>query len=350
MILQAHTSAYFKTSFKIIFLFTSLVTLSSCQKKESNAESTEVALTPKQELGQMLFMDPRLSFDGTISCNSCHNVMSSGADHRSTSMGVKGQRGGRNSPTVFNAGFLSVQFWDGRAKDLVEQAKGPLINPLEMGEQSHFIVVDRIKKIEGYKPFFQKAFGEAEIDIDIEHVAQAIAEYEKTLVTLNSPYDKYIAGDKKALTEEQLQGWELFKSKGCVACHSGDHFAGPKLADGVGFYMKFPTFEDSEYVKKYNFKKDFGRYDATKNEADKHFYRVPTLRNIADTAPYFHNGSVMTLTEAIKVMGKVQLNQEINDEEANKIQAFLASLSGTIKPQKMPYLPQTKHLTVVDPK
>ena len=322
-----------------------LLTLISCQKKP---ESASASLTPKEELGQMLFMDPRLSFDGTISCNSCHNVMSSGADHRSTSSGVKGQRGGRNSPTVFNAVFLSVQFWDGRAKDLVEQAKGPLINPLEMGEQDHFIVVDRIKKIGGYKVLFEKVFGTA--DFDIEMVAQAIAEYEKTLITLNSPYDKYIGGDKSALTEEQLAGFELFKAKGCVSCHSGDHFAGPKLENGTGYYMKFPTFDDNEYVKKYNFKKDLGRYDVTKLEGDKHLFRVPTLRNIADTAPYFHNGSVMTLTEAIRVMGKTQLNQDISEDEAKKIELFLTSLSGTIPQQKMPYLPQTQGGTVVDPR
>lgn len=330
-----------------VFLFTILILspLSSC--KNQSSKDKVISMSAKESLGQMLFMDPRLSFDGTISCNSCHNVMASGADNRSVSMGIRGQRGARNSPTVFNAKFLTVQFWDGRAKDLVEQAKGPLTNPLEMGEQTHFVVVDRIKKIKEYRPYFKEAFGSKEITID--HVAEAIAQYEETLITLNSPYDLYNAGNRDALTEDQLSGWELFKSKGCVACHSGDHFAGPNTEIGKGDYRKFPTFDNNQYVEKYKLKLDQGRFEVTKKEEDKNYFRVPTLRNVANTAPYFHNGLVLTLKEAVKVMGKTQLNQDIDDMEATKIAAFLSSLSGTIPPQSMPVLPQTPGTTVVDP-
>jgi cytochrome c peroxidase len=333
-----------KNIFFVLMAFFCYFGITSCL----NNKKTIPSLSAKQQLGLMLFMDPRMSVDGTISCNSCHSIMSSGADHRSTSMGINGLRGGRNSPTVFNSKFLSVQFWDGRANTLADQAKGPLINPVEMGNADHSVAIERLKLIEGYKPYFKHAFGSEEINID--KVADAIADYEATLTTLNSPYDKYIAGDKSAMNEDQINGLNLFKSKGCVACHSGDHFSGSITEVGNGNYQKFPTFDNNSYVKQYNFKADFGRYDVTKNEADKHYFRIPTLRNIADTAPYFHNGSVQTLNEAIKVMGKTQLNQDITDIEALQIEVFLKALSGTIPPQTMPQLPQTPGITVVNPK
>lgn len=333
----------------LVFVFCaslmSTVAIVSCSKSNNSGPSVQTALNDKQYLGQILYFDPRLSDDGTISCNSCHNVMGSGTDNVPTSMGVRGLRGARNSPTVFNAGLLSVQFWDGRAKDLAEQAKGPLINPVEMGNQTHEDIVARLEKIDGYKPHFKKAFGDEKIDID--RIADAIAEYEKTLTTLNSPYDKYEAGDKTALTAEQLEGFELFKSNGCTACHSGKNFAGPDMPLGQGFYMKFPTIMDSDYVKKYKLDQDLGRYDVTKAEGDKHMFRVPTLRNIAQTSPYFHNGSVVELKEAIKVMAKLQLNKDLDDETAGKIEVFLNALTGTIPPQTMPELPQTSGKIVV---
>lgn len=325
----------------IITLLTAL-TLISCKKGSGSSLST---LSAKEELGKMLYFDPRLSADGTISCNSCHNVMGSGTDNVPRSMGVLGQRGARNSPTVFNAGLLSVQFWDGRAKDLAEQALGPLTNPVEMGTQTHDEIAARIRKIDGYKVYFEKAFGDDKIDI--ERIAGAIAEYEKTLTTLNSPYDKYQAGDKTALTQEQIEGMELFTSNGCVTCHSGKNFAGPDLPLGTGFYMKFPTFPDNEYVKKYNLDKDLGRNEVTKADADKHMFRVPTLRNIAITSPYFHNGIVSDLKEAIKVMAKAQLNKDLDDKTVHKIAAFLNSLTGSVTPQTMPFLPPTPNTIIV---
>lgn len=299
-----------------------------------------------EELGKILYFDPRLSVDGTVSCNSCHNVMASGEDNRPFSMGVRGQLGGRSSPTVFNATFLSVQFWDGRAKDLAEQAKGPLTNPVEMGNKDHKQVVARVAKIPGYTTLFNSVFGKKSLNID--NIAKAIAAYEKTLITLNSPFDEFKKGNKSALSALAQKGYNNFQTVGCVTCHSGDHFAGPALPVGQGFYMKFPTTDGTEYDKKYQFTKDLGRFDVTKKEEDKHFFRVPTLRNIAHTAPYFHNGSVKTLDEAVKVMAKTQLNKDLKSDEVKSLVAFLESLSGTIPPQTMPTLPPTPGFVVTE--
>lgn len=294
----------------------------------------------KIELGKMLYFDPRLSKDGSVSCNSCHNVMAGGEDNRPSSIGVRGQKGGRSSPTVWNAAFMSVQFWDGRAKSLEEQAKGPLTNPVEMGMDSHDEVVNRVTKIGGYREAFKKAFPK-EDKVTIDLVAKAIATYERTLITPNSPYDQYMKGDKKALSKGAIRGLALTQSVGCVACHNGVNFAGPQLPEGTGFYQKFPTFPGSAYDSKYELLKDNGRHDVTKQESDRHFYRVPSWRNIALTAPYFHNGKVKTLDEAVRVMAKTQLNKDLKDGEVADIVEFLKSLSGKFPEQKMPRLPGT---------
>ncbi|MBY0384650.1 c-type cytochrome [bacterium] len=320
-----------------LFLFAFLFLIGSF------AHSSQITM---EELGKTLYFDPRLSADGTISCNSCHNVMASGEDNRSFSMGIKGQRGGRSAPTVFNATFLSVQFWDGRAKDLAEQAKGPLINPVEMGNKDHKEVVSRVGKIPGYVQMFDSVFGKRGLNID--NLAKAIAAYEKTLTTLNSPFDEYKKGNKSALSALAQKGYNNFQTIGCVTCHSGDHFAGPALPVGQGFYMKFPTFDGTDFDKKYQFTKDLGRFDVTKKEEDKHMFRVPTLRNVAKTAPYFHNGAVKTLEEAVRVMAKVQLNKDLKADEAKSLVAFLESLSGTIPPQTMPTLPPTLGFVVTE--
>lgn len=310
--------------------------------------NTEIFAATKvtiEDLGKTLYFDPRLSVDGTVSCNSCHNVMAGGEDNRSFSMGVRGQRGARSAPTVFNATFHSVQFWDGRAKDLAEQAKGPLTNPVEMGNKDHKDVVARVAKIPGYVQMFDSVFGKKSLNID--NLAKAIAAYEKTLTTLNSPFDEFKKGNKAALSELAQKGYNNFQTIGCVTCHSGDHFSGPALPTGQGFYMKFPTFEGTEFDKKYHFTKDTGRHDTTKKEEDKHMFRVPTLRNVALTAPYFHNGSVKTLEEAVRVMAKVQLNKDLKPEEVKSLVAFLESLTGTIPPQTMPILPPSTGSVVV---
>lgn len=294
----------------------------------------------KIELGKQLYFDPRLSQDGTVSCNSCHNVMAGGDDGRPHSIGIRGQHGGRSAPTVWNSAFLSVQFWDGRAKSLEEQAKGPLTNPIEMGMESHDAVIARIKKIPGYVEGFQKAFPK-ESGPTIDQLAKAIASYERTLITPGSPYDQYMKGNKKALSAAAVRGMGLVQSVGCTSCHSGPIFAGPALPEGTGFFQKFPMFPGSAYDKKYEFTKDGGRFEVTKNEADRGMFRVPTWRNVAVTAPYFHNGKVKTLDEAIRVMAKTQLNKDLKDEEVKDIQAFLESLTGKFPEQKMPRLPAT---------
>jgi cytochrome c peroxidase len=304
-------------------------------------------ITPaKVELGKQLYFDPRLSKDGTVSCNSCHNVMAGGEDNRPNSVGIKGQHGGRSAPTVWNSAFLSVQFWDGRAKSLEEQAKGPLTNPIEMGMDNHDAVIARIKSIPGYVDGFKKAFPGSK-DINIDQVAMAIATYERTLVTPDSPFDLYMKGNKKALSAAAVRGMNLAQSVGCTSCHSGPNFAGPLLPEGAGFYQKFPTFPGSSYDSKYELTADEGRSGVTKNPADKHFFRVPTWRNIALTAPYMHNGKVPNLPEAVRVMAKTQLNKELKEEEVSDLVAFLNALTGKFPEQKMPRLPGSDGVTLV---
>ncbi len=311
-----------------------LLTSTACLKHKTSE------LSLKEALGQKLFFDPRLSEDGTISCNSCHNVMNGGSDNRQFAMGVKGALGGRNSPTVFNAKFLSTQFWDGRAKDLADQAKGPLTNPIEMGNINHDEVITRLKKIPGYVQEFESVFGKGQFNID--NLALAIAAYEETLTTLNSPYDK------KSMTALQTKGFETFKAVGCTSCHSGDHFAGPKLPTGEGFFHKFPLMSGTKADEKYKFSKDLGRFTVTSKPEDESLFRVPTLRNIALTAPYFHNGAVKTLSEAVLVMGETQLGKKLSKTQVGEIVAFLNALTGSIPEQTMPLLPPTPGKNVAD--
>ena len=299
----------------------------------------------KIELGKMLFFDPRFSSTGTVSCNSCHNLMGGGDDQRPTSMGVHGKVGGRNAPTVWNSAFHSVQFWDGRANTLEDQAKGPVTNPIEMGMKDLDVAMQRVREIPGYAEYFDKAFGKNNMNSD--NAAKAVAAFERTLITPNSTYDQYAKGNKSAMNEQQIRGMNTFASKGCTACHSGPAFNGPSMPLGQGFFAKFPTFSDNEYVKKYSLMADEGRYEVTKSEADKHNFRVPTLRNITDTAPYFHNGSVTSLTEAVRVMAKTQLNMTLKNNEVDDIVAFLESLTGEYPTLTMPRLPATSGTTVL---
>lgn len=299
----------------------------------------------KIELGKTLYFDPRISSSGNVSCNSCHNIMAGGDDSRAVSVGIKGLKGGRSSPTVWNSAFLSVQFWDGRAPTLEEQAKGPLINPVEMGMKNHDIVIDVIRKLDGYQSKFTEVFGKN--SLNIENVAKAIAAFERTLITPNSPYDRCQSGDKKFCNPEAEKGWQVMQATGCLTCHSGPIFAGPPLPEGIGFFQKFPTFEDNAFVKKYKFKDDLGRFDVTKSEADKNMWRVPTLRNVAVTAPYFHNGSVATLGEAVRVMAKTQLNKDLKNDEVKAIVAFLESLTGEFPKFTFPQLPLKSGSSVI---
>jgi cytochrome c peroxidase len=294
----------------------------------------------KVELGKMLYFDPRLSSSGNVSCFSCHNVMEGGDDHRPTSIGVHGHVGGRNAPTVWNAAFLSSQFWDGRAPTLEGQAKGPPANPIEMGMPNLDAVIGRVRNIPGYKPFFEKAFGAGDV-VTMDNVARAIAAYERTLITPNSAYDKYAKGDAKALTEQQARGLKTFAEVGCTGCHQGPTFSGPPLPVGTAFLMKFPTFADSPYVAKYDFLGGTGRASSTGNDADKNMWRVPGLRNLVYTAPYFHNGLVHTIDEAVRIMASTQLNQTLSGAQVADIVSFLETLTGPFPAQQMPRLPPT---------
>ncbi|MEN8763752.1 MAG: cytochrome c peroxidase [Thiogranum sp.] len=302
----------------------------------------------KVELGRLLYFDPRFSSTGTVSCNSCHNLMLGGEDNRAVSMGVHGKTGGRSAPTVWNAAFASSQFWDGRAASLEDQAKGPVVNPVEMGMSELEQAMDRVRAIPGYKPYFVKAFG-TDNPMTVDNAAKAVAAFERTMITPNSPYDRFVKGDKAALDEQQVRGMNTFAEIGCTSCHSGPAFNGPAVPAGTGVFMKFPTFADDEYVKKYDLTADQGRFDVTGNETDKQLFKVSILRNVALTAPYFHNGSVKTLDEAVRVMARLQLKQTLSNEQVDDIVVFLNALTGEFPEQVLPRLPATSGWTLLDP-
>jgi cytochrome c peroxidase len=299
----------------------------------------------KIELGKMLYFDPRLSVDGTVSCNSCHNVMLDGGDGRPVGVGVRGQRGGRGSPTVWNSAFHTVQFWDGRAASLEEQALGPLTNPIEMGMPSHDAVMERINKIPGYVQAFKKAFPKDPTPT-IQNLGKAIASYERTLVTPNSPFDKYVKGNKKAMTVQQIRGMKLVQEIGCTSCHTGVNFAGDGFKMGEGHYQPFPQIPGSKYDRQYDLTSDKGRYEVTKKDEDKNHWRVPTWRNVAITAPYFHNGKVKTLDEAVRVMAKTQLDMDLKEDQVQDIVSFLNALTGEFPKQTIPQLPKTSNFSL----
>lgn len=312
---------------------------------EAPAPKDNPTTAAKVALGQKLFLDPRLSATGTVSCNSCHNVMAGGDDNRPVAMGIHGKTGGRSAPTVWNSAFNATQFWDGRAATLEEQAKGPVVADVEMGMNSLDDVVTRLRQIPGYQDEFRQVFGGKE-PITADNMAKAIAAYERTLITPNSPYDRFVKGDKKALTAQQQRGMQKFADAGCVACHSGPAFNGQNGA-GTGTFMVFPAVPGSAYDAKYKLAVDPGRYSVTKQDADRHAFKVPTLRNVALTAPYFHNGTVHNLDEAVRVMAKTQLGTDLGDGDAKDIAAFLEALTGEFPAQKMPRLPGTYGKTFV---
>lgn len=287
-------------------------------------------LTPaKVELGKMLFFDPRLSKSQFVSCNSCHVLGLGGTDGRDTSLGHRWELGGRNAPTVLNAVFNVDQFWDGRAEDLEDQAGGPMENPIEMGF-THEGVVNTLRSMPGYVEAFKKAFPDEENPVTIGNTKRAIAAFEATLITPNAPFDRFLEGEADALSEQQKRGLRLFIDSGCVSCHNGVNAGGEQ-------YMKFGVVEAP--AEKYRPPADLGREEVTGDEADRYVYKVPSLRNIALTAPYFHTGQAWTLEEAISVMGKTQLGIAFSDEEIADIKAFLESLTGEQPKVDFPILP-----------
>lgn len=302
----------------------------------------------KVELGKILFFDPRISESGTISCNSCHNVMAGGDDARATSVGHGGQKGKRSAPTVWNSAFLTVQFWDGRSPDLEDQAKGPITNPIEMGMKSHDVALERIRQIPGYKKLFFDAYPNEKLPMNIQNAVNAIASYERTLITPGSRFDKYMKGNKKAMNAQEIRGMKTVETVGCTACHFGPNFSGAIPPETEGNFQKFPQNPNPEIVKKYNLSEDLGRYEVTKKEEDKNVFRVQTWRNVALTAPYFHNGSVKTLEEAVRVMAKLQLDVDLTSNQVEDIVAFLNTLTGPFPTQTMPRLPELKGRTLVE--
>ncbi|MEQ8234002.1 MAG: cytochrome c peroxidase [Gammaproteobacteria bacterium] len=283
----------------------------------------------KVTLGNALYFDTRLSADGTIACASCHVPAVGGDDGRRVSLGVGGAPGTRNAPTVLNAAFFSAQFWDGRAASLEAQALGPMVNPVEMGNLSHAEVTAMLESIAGYRPLFDAAFG-AGTPITIENVAKAIAAFERTLLTPDSPFDRYVNGDTSALTATQIAGMNRFAGIGCTDCHAGAHFAGPPQPDGTPFLQRFPRYTTSSYVAQYDLLADTGRFQVTGVPSDRHKYKVPSLRNVALTAPYFHNGAVATLPEAVRVIAQVQLDLTLDDDAVAELVAFLEALTGEL--------------------
>jgi len=222
----------------------------------------------KVELGKQLYFDQRLSVNGTVSCNSCHSVMANGTDNRPVSVGVFDKRGGRSAPTVWNAAFLSTQFWDGRAASLEDQAKGPILAGVEMGMPSEAAVVARLKKIPGYVTQFKAVFGGKD-SLSYDNVARAIAAFERTLITPNSAVDRHLKGDKSALSAAAKRGMTLMEKVGCTSCHTGPNYSGPaSLPVGKGFFQKFPSFP-SKYDKQYDLKADLGRHEVTQAAVDK---------------------------------------------------------------------------------
>ena len=287
------------------------------------AENPENALTSEKiALGKKLYFDVRLSKDNKISCNSCHNLNTYGVDNLPVSPGNdEGTFGGRNSPTVLNAALHMSQFWDGRNKDVEEQAGGPILNPVEMAIVSKEFLEERLSGIEEYVQDFSSAFPDETNPIKYINVQKAIGAFERKLLT-PSPFDAFLAGDANALTNDEKAGLDKFVSVGCIACHSGNLLGG-------SMYQKFGTFGNYwELTKSKNI--DNGRFDVTKNEADKYMFKVPSMRNVAKTSPYFHDGSISDLGESVKIMAKLQLNKDLNEEEVKSIVTFLNSLTGEV--------------------
>ncbi|QBG34803.1 cytochrome-c peroxidase [Litorilituus sediminis] len=286
--------------------------------------------TAMVELGKNLWFDPRLSKSNAISCNSCHNLATGGVDNLPSSIGHQWTIGPINSPTVLNAEYNFVQFWNGRAKDLKAQASGPIDNPKEMAF-THQLAVETVASIPAYQTMFTKAFGSK--DISIDKVAQAIAEFEKTLRTPNANFDLWLKGDDKALTAKQKAGYQLFKDIGCIACHSGPAVGG-QMYQKMGLVKPYKTNNP-----------DTGRAAITNNPSDKHFFKVPTLRNVELTYPYFHDGAIWSLQEAVEIMADVQLGRTLSKDESAKIVAFLQSLTGEQPKVTLPSLPPSTYKT-----
>jgi cytochrome c peroxidase len=282
-------------------------------RRQPRIDSTLVAL------GRTLFGDKRLSSDDTIACSSCHDLANGGDDGQRLSRGVQGRMGQINAPTVFNAALNFALFWDGRAKTLEEQINGPVTNPLEMNSTWDDVVI-KLRGDASYVRLFRQAFEDGPT---AQHVREAIAAFERTLLTPDSQFDRWLVGDSAAMTADQKEGYETFKSMGCIACHQGVNVGG-------NMFQRFGVLGDYFKDRGNISTADYGRFNVTHNEADRHVFRVPSLRNVERTAPYFHDGSAQTLRQAIAVMAKYQLGRSLSDHQVEVIEAFLRSLSGPV--------------------
>lgn len=297
-----------------MFLLLMIFTLQASELIKPIEEQVQINLK-KALLGKKLFFETRLSKDNSIACASCHNIFEGGDDNLKVSKGIGGKEGTLNAPTVLNSKYNFVQFWDGRARNLKEQAKGPIHNPIEMGSTLDE-VVSKLKNVEEYEQRFNDVYGHG---ITKETILDAIVEFEKALVTPDSAFDQYLKGNSTAISDQAREGYELFKSYGCISCHNGINIGG-NLFQKMGI-LKQPFYKKPGYL---------GRYNVTKDEEDKYYFKVPTLRNIAQTAPYFHNGEANTLREAIEIMMEYQLGVEPVGQSVDKILAFLQSLNGKL--------------------
>ena len=279
-------------------------------------------LTPEKILlGKTLYFDNRLSKDNTQSCNTCHNLETYGVDNNSFSEGNDGGLGGRNSPTTLNAALHMSQFWDGREPTVEAQAGGPILNPVEMAMPSESAVIEKLSNIDEYAELFDDAFPEDTDPITYNNLKLAIGAFERKLIT-PTKFDDYIAGDDNALNDDEKEGLQTFISSGCTTCHAGSLLGG-------SMYQKFGLYGDY-WELTHSAKVDNGKFDLTENEADKYVFKVPSLRNIEKTGPYFHDGSVVSLDDAIKIMAKLQVNKNLTDEEVSQISVFLTTLTGEV--------------------
>ncbi|MDR1529022.1 MAG: cytochrome-c peroxidase [Burkholderiales bacterium] len=298
---------------------------------------TDNDITPaKIELGKMLYFDPRLSSSGLISCNTCHNLGLGGDDGLPVAIGHDWKKGPRNSPTVFNSVFNAAQFWDGRAADLKEQAKGPIQAGVEMNSTPE-LVVATLKSIPGYKTPFEQAFGKGDT-ITFDNVARAIEAFEVTLITPDAPFDRYLKGDEKALTDQQKRGLKTFIDQNCASCHSGVNLGGQSY-----FPFGLVTKPEAKLLPT----EDKGRFAVTNTAGDDYVFRAAPLRNVAITAPYFHSGQIRDLRDAVTVMATTQLGAKMNDKDIDDVAAFLNSLTGKKPVVSYPDLPPSTTKTPV---
>ncbi len=307
----------------------------------------DVAINPdnpvtdaKVELGKMLYYEPRLSLSGVFSCNSCHNIATYGVDNLETATGHGWAQGPRNSPTVMNAALQASQFWDGRAKDVEEQAGGPILNPIEMGIPSQEFAIDRLASMPEYQRLFALAFPDDAEPLVYDNVANAIGAFERTLLT-PAPFDAYLAGDAAALSDLEKQGLQTFISYGCAGCHSGAAVGGNLLQRFGVVESYWEATREFVTVDTPTMAMDVGRFAVTHDTNDLYIFKVPTLRNITRTYPYFHDGSVWDLRDATQIMARVQLGRELTDEDLDALMAFYGSLEGEIPAYalQLPVLP-----------